>query len=184
MSPFFSMTSRIFLLYKMYDSIKLNRFLENMTQRIEIFERIKDSKNWTFFKNYSKNWTYFSVWLKEFSPFSKILLEELNPLFECLNELIFFLMTQRIVHCFFFFFFQYDSKTWAFFSKYDLQELNLLKNMTQRIELVEYDLEPRIIFHFDSNNWIWLKALNPPSQYDSKNWTLFLNMTHRNFSKL
>ena len=26
-------------------------FLENMTQRIEIFERKKDSKNWTFFKN-------------------------------------------------------------------------------------------------------------------------------------
>ena len=35
------------------------------------------------------------------------------------------------------------------------------------------DLEPRIILQFDSNNWIWLKALNPPFQYDSKNWTLF-----------
>ena len=48
-----------------------------------------------------------------------------------------------------------------------------LKNMTQRIELFKCDLEPRIILQFDSNNWIWLKALNPPFQYDSKNWTLF-----------
>ena len=43
-----------------------------------------------------------------------------------------------------------------------------LKNMTQRIELFKCDLEPRIILQFDSNNWIWLKALNP-----------FFNMTQR-----
>ena len=54
-----------------------------------------------------------------------------------------------------------------------------LKNMTQRIELFKCDLERRIILQLNSNNWIWLKAWNPPVQYDSKNWTFFSQMTRR-----
>ena len=113
----------------------------------------KKSKNWTlFFSMWPKELNFFSVWLKELSPFKK---------YYSMNWI--------------FFFFQYYSKTWAFFFLIIwLSRIEpFLKNMTQRIELFKCDLEPRIILQFDSNNWIWLKALNPPFEYVPKNWTLF-----------
>ena len=107
--------------------------------------------------------------------------KELNSfLFDVTQRIeLFFSLTQRIVSFlrnitrWIESFFQYYSKTWAFFShNTTFKNWTFLKNMTQRIELFKCDLEPRIILQFDSNNWIWLKALNPPFQYDSKNWTL------------
>ena len=77
-----------------------------------------------------------------------------------------FLMTQRIEPCFLI----YDSKTWALFQKYDLQELNLLKNVIQRIEPFFLNMTYRnfkswfVLFKYDSQN--------------SKSWT-FLQMTRR-----
>ena len=90
----------------------------------------------------------FPIWLKESSdvlvtrrkepPFLhvsktwalKTWLKDLNPLFEHIaKNWTLVKMTQRIEPSFL-----HDSKTWAFFfKKYDLQELNLLKNMTRRI---------------------------------------------------
>ena len=44
-------------------------FLENMTLRIEIFERKTDSKNWTFSKIDSMDWTFCFTWPKELNFF-------------------------------------------------------------------------------------------------------------------
>ena len=125
-----------------------------MTQRIEIFERKKDSKNWIFSKIYSKNWTL---------CFEKRI-EELNSfLFDVTQRIeLFFCLTQRIVSLkkitrWIEPSFEYVSMNWIFFSIW-LKDLSLSHNMTFK-------------------NWtfwkIWLKALNPFFQYDSKNWTLF-----------
>ena len=76
-----------------------------------------------------------------------------------MNLFFFFNITQRLEP---FFLIIWPSRIEPFW-KIWLKGLNFFK----------CDLEPRIILQFDSNNWIWLKALNPPFQYDSKNWTLF-----------
>ena len=104
-----------------------------------------------FSKIYFKNCTLFVLKkkIKELSPFKK---------YYSMNWIFFSILLKDLS----FFSHNMTFKNWTF-----------LKNMTQRIELFKCDLEPRIILQFDSNNWIWLKALNPPFQYDSKNWTLF-----------
>ena len=124
---------------------------QKFTLRIVLFlfwKKIKELNSFLF--DVTQRIEFFSVWLKELSAFKK---------YYSMNWI---------------FFFQYYSKTWAFFShNMTFKNWTFLKNMTQRIELFKCDLEPRIILQFDSNNWIWIKALNPPFQYDSKNWTLF-----------
>ena len=86
-------------------------------------------------------------------------------------------MTQRLEP----FFFQ---------KKYDLQELNFLKILTQTISpFLVWLKELKFFLEYDSKNWtfylntthriepfceIWLKELNF-FEYDSKNWTLFLD---------
>ena len=137
-------------------------FFQKFTLLIEPFfvfeKKKKDQRIELFsFRCDPKNWTFF-----QFDSKNCLLLRNITRWIES------------------FFFFQYYSKTWAFFShNMTFKNWTFLKNMTQRIELFKCDLEPRIILQFDSNNWIWLKALNPPFQYDSKNWTFFSQMTRR-----
>ena len=114
-----------------------------------------------FFLKKSKNWTlFFSMWPKELNFFQ----------FDSKNCLLLRNITRWIES---FFFFNITQRLEPFSHNMTFKNWTFLKNMTQRIELFKCDLEPRIILQFDSNNWIWLKALNPPFQYDSKNWTLF-----------
>ena len=161
--PFFYITQRSRTLF----------FLK-VTPRIELFWKYV-SKNWTFFfffkmtqrielffpQYYFRNWTSFSILKKtiqRFEPFFSAWLKEIE--FDSKDWT----------------FFQYDSRNWTLFffnmtqwldlfffqKKYDLQEFNLLKNMTQRIEL--FCLIQRIELF-----WIWLTESH-----------IFSNMTHRN----
>ena len=170
-------------------------FLENVNSRIELFWKKKKGSN----KLHSSMWLkefdllyttkrmkLFSVWRKELSPFFIMTRRIEHPFWICLNELNPFVD---------------DSKTFSK-KKKDFQELNLSKNVTQRIELFwvwfkelnlsflnrhrikddcfQYDSKHSILlFQFDSKNWIWLKALNPLFQYESTNRTLFSTMTQR-----
>ena len=102
-----------------------------------------DSKNWTLFLEYdSNNWTFFlENDAKNWTFFQK---------YDWKNWTFFFNMSQRI---------EYDSKNWAFFTW--LKQLNLLLNMTQRLE--------------PSSQKKWPLRIEPFFQHDSKNWTFFLH---------
>ena len=129
-------------------------FLENMTLRIEFFERKTYSKNWTFSKIDSMDWTFCFTWPKELNlfflynskdwtfssflnPFSTIALNDW-PCFEhdSQNWTFLFKMTQRIEHM-----------TWL------KVLIELFKNITQRIECflnMTHRIEPLFF-------WIWLQ---------------------------
>ena len=147
-----------------------------MTQRIEIFERKKDSKNWTlFFSMWLKELNFFSVWLKELSLFWK-LLEELNPLFEYVSMIwttLFLRMTQRLELCL-----EYDSMDWTFF-QFDSKELNpfchskelnlLLFHDAKKIEPIFWNVTQRIEPDFQK----FAQRIEHSSLGDWKNWVLF-----------
>ena len=62
--------SKIFFFFAKCMTQRMNwSFLENMTLRIEIFERKTDSKNWTFSKIDSMDWTFCFTWPKELNLF-------------------------------------------------------------------------------------------------------------------
>ena len=155
----------------------MNLFFFSMTQRIEPFFWIWFTELNPFVKFDSKNWTFFEK--------RKNRLKELN-FFKMIQrfESFFFDVTQRIELSFL-----HVSKAWLkdliLFIKYDLQELNLLKNMTQRSEPLFFCTTHRIelfwiclnelnlFFKCDSNSWTFF-------EHDAKNWTLFLlNVTQR-----
>ena len=63
--------SKIFFFFEKCMTQRMNwSFLENMTLRIEIFERKIYSKNWTFSKIDSMDWTFCFTWQKELNFFS------------------------------------------------------------------------------------------------------------------
>ena len=136
---------------------ELNFFLK-VTQRTELFSQ-SDSKNCFFF-------FLFSVWLEELNPLFWIYHNELNPFVDWLKELnpVFSIWLKDL--------------TLLKKKKKDFQELSLFENMNQRIELLKVWLKA-----LHSLFSIWVNESNTLFQYESKNW-IFLNMTHRNFSKL
>ena len=130
---------------------ELNPFLFDVTERIEFLNN--DSKNWTLLKirftlrELFKNMTH--------SENSTLLLN----LFIWLKELLFYgsknwtHFTNEWLNELIYPFWKYDSKNLTSFSRIRLNELNLF-------------------------SWIWCKELSLFfSQYDSKNWILFLNMS-------
>ena len=155
----------------------------NLSQRIKLFWKKKDdSKNWFFQLTQKLNF------LK--------LLKELNMTQRIDN---FFNMTQRIEPSFedvsmeLNLFFRWLNDLILFFlkKKCDLQEFNLVKNMTQRIELFCFiqRIEPLFwkwltelhIFKYDSQKCDLIELFFDLTQKlnflnDSKNWTLFVNM--------
>ena len=177
----------------------MNLFISDITQRFEPFskmtQRIEPSFAWL--KDLSLLFFFFFLkkWPSRIEPSFSTWLKELNLLF------------------------QHDWKNWTFFlhwlkelilfKKYDLQELKLLKNMTQRIEPLFLWLKDvnilsvwlkELNFFFSKKKiqlkelnlfWIWRKEFNPffltmtqriqPSflEYDAKNWTSFFNVTLR-----
>ena len=165
-------------------SQRIGLFFLNVTQRIPF---VKYDSNGTFFQIWHKELNFFWVWLKELNFFSSN-------------------MTQRIENPSFL---EYDASTWTFFSKYDAKNWTIFENsfdMTQRFELIlliwlkelnsfltgleelgsffnttqriEPFLEIRLKVLFLWKNW--LKELNSFFfGYDSKNWTLFSDMTQR-----
>ena len=164
MTPFFSMTRRIFT--KIFDSKNNDPFFgnidpkkliivnKNMTLRIELLKVWLKALN-PLFQYESTNRTHFSNMSQRIEPFLKIWLEELNFFFEYwLKELNFF---------------EFDAKNWWSFS---------LKFWQQRIELSfqkwlnELNMTQRIEPFFS----MWLKELNFlfVSKCDSKNWTFEL----------
>ena len=134
----------------------MNLFISDITQRFEPFskmtQRIEPSFAWL--KDLSLL-LFLKKWPSRIEPSFSTWLKELNLLF------------------------QHDWKNWTFFlhwlkelilfKKYDLQELKLLKNMTQRIEPLFLWLKDVNIFS------VWLKELNffLKKKYNSKNWTFF-----------
>ena len=104
----------------------------NMTQRIELFVRFKELN------------LFFELWLADVNFFSmthRNVTQKLNFfLFDCDSKILtFFLMTQRIEPSFLIWlkkrtFFDMPTRIEPFSQKKSLQELNFVKNMTQRIE--------------------------------------------------
>ena len=169
---FFSLTQYFSLTQCMTQRINWS-FLENRTQRIELFFfnltlRIEPSfLNMTqriepFSQSDSKNCFFFSIWLEELNPLFWICLNELNPFVNWLREL-------NPV----FFFFQYDSKTWPsskiWFSR--IEPFWKYESKDWTFEIVTQSIEP---FFFS----IWVNESNPLFQHESKKW-IFLNMTHK-----
>ena len=133
-------------------------FLENMTLRIEIFERKTDSKNWTFSKIDSMDWTFCFTWPKElnffflynskdwtffsFKPFFNNSTQWLTLFWTWLKELSLS--------------FQDDSKNWTYDMTQSTNWIFFFKKKWRK-ELNVF--------------WIWLTELN--------HFFLFLNMTPR-----
>ena len=147
-------------------------FLKKKTQRIELFLEY-DPKNWTLRKKKeldSKKWTLFFFDVAQ----------RIDP---------FFYMTQRLDNSFF-----YDLQELNSFLKIWLKQLVLFR-MTQRVEPFIFKkymtqwIEPCVKKRFKEFNhfFIWHKELNFFLQHDtknwtllnSKNWTLFWNVTQR-----
>ena len=153
----------------------LNFFVENMTQRIELFFQF-DSKNCSFLFFHDSNFWNLFTWLKE-----------LNFLF-CVTQILELLWI-------------YFSKKWTLFfqdSKFFHQ-----KKISPRIDFFFWIPTHRIDFFCEKNrlnswiwrkelnrliSWIWRKDLNPFFKIslkelvffkDSKNWTLFGSMPQR-----
>ena len=186
--------SKIFFFAKCMTQNELNwSFLENMTLRIEIFERKTDSKKWTFSKIDSIDWTFCFTWPKELNlfflynskdwtfssflnPFSTIALNDW-PCFEYDSQNWTTHMTWLKVLIFF----EYDSKNWIFcqylflfsrnhrvepFSTWLRENEPDFQNLTQRIEPSSQK---------DSKNWTLKDYLIPTTKpsYDSWKWTFF-----------
>ena len=130
---------------------------------------------YAFFEYDSKNWTLFRM-TQRIEPFSSIWREELTNCFLYDSCIDCFLCDSCID------FFSFDSKNWAFFSKFNSTIWTfVLRNMTQRIEPLfnmSQWIEP---FFFFKKKWLkellypfwtWLTELNPSFQHDSKNWQL------------
>ena len=152
--------------------------LSNISQRNWTFSLNTDSKNWTFlFEYWRKELNLFSwIWRKDWSCSLKFWQKK--------NWAFFFNLTQRIEPSVWIwlkkrtFFFRYAYKNWNPISKISLQELNFVKNMTQRIErflLFKRNLTQR--FFWNSKNGTLFQ------KYDSKNWTLFRTLRMKLFYK-
>ena len=80
-------------------------------QKIELFPKNYDSKNWTFFsqkkdakifffkKSDSKNGSFLKIWLIELNFSNKTWLKELNPFVPWLRELIFLRLKELNFFC-------------------------------------------------------------------------------------
>ena len=152
---------------------RIEHFFENTTQRSEHFLFQYDSKNWTFFFSMTQRIEHFLIRLKELNSFFRIWLKELNLFFK--NK------TQRIEPSFL-----HDSKNWAFFLKYDLQELNLLKIRLKELALffsVTQWIEP-LVFQYDSKKWFFWRHRTElffsKKKNDSKNWTFWMRLKEFN----
>ena len=162
-----------------------------------------DSKNWAFFlldamhwifsrlpqriepfsKYGSKNWIGFSNVTQRIELFFSDMTHRIDPFLDDPQNWTYLNMTQGI---------------WTFFFKYD-SKIFFLK--PQRIECF-FNISQRTVFFYDSKDWFflrrkelnlfwfWLKELNlffiwlkeyekNLFEYDSKNWTSFLNTTQR-----
>ena len=143
---------------------------------MNFFEETYDSKNWTFLPKNLRIDPSLPIWL--------------TPRIQAFWTFSYDSKSWTLFH-------EYDSKNWTthFFSKW-LKDLNLFWNMTQWIELF-FNLTQRIeLFQYDSRiepflslrriePFSWRKELNPffgdsiEHFSDPKNWTFFLNTTHR-----
>ena len=162
---------------------RIEPLLKNMSQTIGPFLYV--SKNWTFFKESNpfvkydaKNWTFVKYDSKNWTPFFGMWLRELNLFFFGMwpKELNFFLD----IELFFFWqttlriepFCEYVPKNWTLFWIW-LKELNLLFSRLKELVPFQYDSKNRTF------SGMRLKELNFIFECDSKNWTLFLNVSQR-----
>ena len=141
-----------------------------MTQRISLFSCM--SQMIELFLIWPKD--CFLLWLKETNTFLNT--TERNEHFEYDSKnwtFFFFHDTKSWTSC------QCDSKSWTFFPV-ALKELNFFFfNMTQELNPFCHSKELNLLLFHDAKNWTHFFGDSMEHSSDPKNWTFFLNTTHR-----
>ena len=134
---------------------QLNPLFEHVSMTWTLFDVTQRIEPFSWYD--SENWTFLFTWLKDLS------------LVEWLKDLILFFLKKKRTF-----------KNWTFL-KIWLKELNLFfqKHATIFSWIWRKEFNPFFLDMMQRIDFsIWLKELSFFSQYDSKNWTLFLNMSH------